>query len=324
MTIKEILEQADLYEYVSQYVDMEKRGREFWGLSPFQPEHTPSFSIDDEKGVWKDFSSGKGGNIIDFIVAYDGCSVGEAIGKLLSWMGIEPGEYTPRPESVKYMKRYRRRKNGLKQLPPKTELPKSSLDKFVRAPIKLWNDEGIAQETCDEFEIRYDPYEEAIIIPIRDGEGRLVNFCRRTTDPNYKILGIPKYIYKYPIGTIDFFYAWHKSKEEILQKKEVIIVEGAKSVMKLYQYGYRNSVAALTSHINEHQLLPLIKAGCSVVIAFDKGVFPYNDKNIRRLLKFCPVYYTLDRTGLLEDKDAPVDKGAAVWQELYENRIKMR
>ena len=69
------------------------------------------------------------------------------------------------------------------------------------------------------------------------------------------------------MGQIDFLYGWYKSQEEILQKKEVIIVEGAKSVMKLYQYGYRNAVAALTSHLNEHQLLPLIKAGCDVVIA---------------------------------------------------------
>ena len=324
MRITELLEQADIFEYISQYVELEKRGNEYWGLSPFQAEKTPSFSVNAEKQVWKDFSSGKGGNIIDFIVNYDNCTVGEAIRKLLAWLDIPPGEYTPRLETVKYMRKYRRRRNGLTPLPPKAELPQSALDKYLKTLIKLWNDEGISQEICDEFEIRYDPYEEAIIIPIRDNDGRLVNICRRTTDPNYKLFGIPKYIYKYPMGQIDFLYGWYKSQEEILQKKEVIIVEGAKSVMKLYQYGYRNAVAALTSHLNEHQLLPLIKAGCDVVIAFGKDAKPYNDNNIKRLRRFCQLYCVLDKTGLLGEKDAPVDKGKEVWIQLYENRVKLR
>lgn len=324
MTIREILEQSDLYDYVSQYVDLELKGKEYWGLSPFQEENTPSFSLNEEKQLWKDFSSGKGGNIVDFITEYHKCSVGEAIKKLLSWLNISESEYVPKSDTIRYMKKYKRRKNSFSLLPPKKALSESELDKYEKSKIELWIDEGIDQQTCDEFEIRYDPYDESIIIPIRDNSGRLVNICRRTTDPNYKIYGIPKYIYKYPMGQTDFLYGWAKSKDFIVSKKEVIIAEGAKSVMKLYQFGYKNSVAALTSHLNEHQILPLIKLGYDVVIAFDKDAKPYEDQNIKRLKKFCAVYLALDRHNFLDNKDSPVDKGKSVWDQIYQERIRLR
>ena len=60
------------------------------------------------------------------------------------------------------------------------------------------------------------------------------------------------------------------------------------------------------------------------MIAFDKDAKPYNDNNIKRLRRFCQLYCVLDKTGLLGEKDAPVDKGKEVWIQLYENRVKLR
>ena len=320
--LHELLEQSDLYTYVSQYVDLEYRGGEYWGLSPFNPEKTPSFSLNNEKQVWKDFSSGKGGNIITFIMEYDSCSPRTAIEKLVTWLNLPDGSYAPPPGIVRIMKKYAREKDREE---PKSHiiLPESELSKYEQVPIMDWEAEGISSKMCKEFEICYDPYEEAIIIPIRDSDGALINICRRTTDPRYKEIGIPKYIYKYHMGTVDFFYGWYKSKKDILEKREVVVVEGAKSVMKLYGYGYKNSVAALTSHINEKQMKILAKSGCAVIIAFDKDAKPFKDENIKKLRRYCPVFYTFDREGLLGEKDAPVDKGKEVWERLYQSKIRL-
>ena len=320
--LQDLLEQADLYEYVSQYVDMEFHNGEWWGLSPFNPENTPSFSVKPDENVWKDFSSGLAGNIVDFIKYYHNCSVGEAIRKLAEWLGVD-GEYTPPPRIVSFLKKSKKKPIKSTRVQHKI-LPESELKRYVRRPISSWIKEGISQETCDAFEILYDDFRDAVVIPIRDGDGKLVNVCYRTMDVNYKEFGIPKYVYKYPLGSLDFFYNWHRAKNVIQEKKQVILVEGAKSVMKMHQYGYENTVAALTSHINKEQLDILIRAKCDVVVAFDKDAKPREDKNILGLTRFTKVYLALDRWGLLQEKDSPCDRGAEVWQKIYENKFLLR
>ena len=70
MEVEEILDQVDILEYISQYCDFEKKGGEWWSLSPFTEEKTPSFSVNTEKQMFYDFSSGAGGNLIHFIEKY--------------------------------------------------------------------------------------------------------------------------------------------------------------------------------------------------------------------------------------------------------------
>ncbi len=323
MEPRELAEQADILAYISEYVELEQKGNEFWGLSPFTNEKTPSFSVDPQKGVWKDFSSGKGGDVISFIQEYDKCSFGEAVSKLREHLGIPKEKMTVPVQIVRVLKK-NRKKLKVRAAPERKILPEAVLKEYQHKAIQPWIDEGISQQTCAEFGILYDPHREAIVIPIYDTGGNLINLCMRTTNPHHKELGIPKYIYKYPMGTIDFFYGWNLNGEAILEKGEVIVVEGAKSVMKLRQFGYRNAVAALTSHLNERQMEILLKAGVDVVIAFDADASPATDENIRRLKRFCKVFVANDRWGYLGKKDAPCDKGNAVWEKIYEQRIRLR
>ena len=194
MEIEELLEQADILGYISQFVVLEPKNGEYWGLSPFQTEKTPSFSVDPSKKVWKDFSSGRGGNIISFIKQYFHCGFPEALHRLMEWMNIAPGEVREKPKIVGFMRGYGK-KEGPSSSTDRRVIPESELLRYSKEPIALWNQEGISQGVCDEFEIRYDPFEEAIVIPIRDGQGQLVNFSLRTTNPNYKLLGIPVEMY---------------------------------------------------------------------------------------------------------------------------------
>lgn len=95
MELSEILQQIDIVDYISQYVELEERNGEFWGLSPFKDEVTPSFSVRRESGTFYDFSSGIGGNLYTFIRFYFKCSRREAIEKLKQLTGFDGSVMAP-------------------------------------------------------------------------------------------------------------------------------------------------------------------------------------------------------------------------------------
>jgi len=76
-------------EVVGRRVKLRKAGREWKGLSPFNKEKTPSFFVNDQKAMWFDFSSGKNGNIFDFVMQTEGVSFPEAVERLAARAGIE-------------------------------------------------------------------------------------------------------------------------------------------------------------------------------------------------------------------------------------------
>lgn len=88
MEVAEILGSIDIVEYISQYIRLERRGREYWGLSCFTNEKTPSFSVDPEKGCWWDYSSAKGGNLAQFVIEHDHVSIAQAVRILKRYAGI--------------------------------------------------------------------------------------------------------------------------------------------------------------------------------------------------------------------------------------------
>ena len=109
-----------------------------------------------------------------------------------------------------------------------------------------------------------------------------------------------------------------------IKKKEVILFEGCKSVLLADSWGIKNTGALLTSHLSPNQLKILAKLGCRVVFALDKDVRIRDDHNIQILKNYVEVEYLWDRADLLEEKDAPVDKGNKVFQTLYKQRLRYR
>src|SRR6267154_2664169 len=82
-------------EVVGRRVKLKKAGREWKGLSPFNKEKTPSFFVNDQKAAWFDFSSGKNGNIFDFLMQTEGVSFPEAVERLASMAGVPLPRVTP-------------------------------------------------------------------------------------------------------------------------------------------------------------------------------------------------------------------------------------
>ena len=88
-TINRVLEEVDIFDVISQYVDLKKRGRNYFGLSPFRSETKPSFSVAPVKNMWYDFGSGQGGNAVQFLIEYEKISFSEAIRSLAEKHSIE-------------------------------------------------------------------------------------------------------------------------------------------------------------------------------------------------------------------------------------------
>lgn len=322
MTWEELIDEVDIVEYIEQYVDLSQRGAELWGLSPFKSENTPSFSVDPLKQKFYCYSSGLGGNIYSFIMEYHKVTFPESVDMLREFLGYD-GEATiiQRPPIVKLLKKLQPKSKRKKDTSDRKILASNYMDRFEKRDITWWQEEGLKQEVMDKIGVRYCPIQRRIITPIWDNEGRLINTSNRATF-DYKMELAPKFIYSFPIGTTDFLWGLHINKDKITEKKEVILVESYKSVMKLMGWGIENAVAVLTSHLNPEQLKIIIGLGVNVVVAFDKDAIPRKDEEILKLKRFCKVEFIEDKQGLLGEKDAPCDKTFNIWQELYEKRKK--
>ena len=86
--IDQINETADIVDIVSQRVDLQKRGKDYFGLCPFHSEKTPSFSVAPDKGIFHCFGCGKGGNSINFLMEYEKIDFIDAVMELANQLGI--------------------------------------------------------------------------------------------------------------------------------------------------------------------------------------------------------------------------------------------
>ena len=171
--------------------------------------------------------------------------------------------------------------------------------------------------------MRYDVLANRLVYPIRLPDGKIFNVAGRTLDTDFKEKKIRKYTYYHKMGTLDTLFGLYENRESILEKGEIILFEGAKSVMHASGYGYKNTSAVLTSHLNSFQTKILISLGVRVVFALDSDVNPTEDGEIRKLKHFVPCEWVRNRDGLLEPKMAPVDAGKEVWESLYRRRMRI-
>lgn len=332
MEASEIVAAVDMGEYLSQYMDFQQKGRELWANSCFTSEKTPSFSYDPAKKYFYDFSAGFGGNLVDFVMAHDHCTVAQAINILKKYAHItedSEGHAVPRLSMVSVAKKYR----PSSRPPPKCTakiLPENVMERyeFRKDKLKPWFDEGIPYEIMWEYGVRYDAFDDRIVYPIRNLDGQIFCISGRTCDPDYKSKGIRKYTYTTPIGSLPAIYGLYENKSEILSTSEALVFEGCKSVLKAKSFGHPNGVALLTSHLSQIQTEAFIKLasfnGVRFVFALDADVDIKADKNIMRLAKYARVEWIRNRNNLLDAKDSPVDKGKEVFEKLYNMRESVR
>lgn len=327
MELSDLVRSVDIVEYISQFVDLEQKGEEWWGLSCFKDEKTPSFSVRKDPPLFYDYSSGIGGNLYTFVKAYYRCSGYEAVQKIKQYAGVS-GEISGDGEKMAATidcKRFMRKK----QEPKKSNavvLPDDYMERYEKRYDKLavWEEEGISIESMQKFQVYYDEFSDRIVYPVRSVDGEIVNIGGRTLDPAWKEKGLRKYTYFKPWGVLNTIYGLFENMQEILEKQEVIIFEGCKSVLIADTWGIHNCAAILTSHLNPYQMKILARLGCRVVFALDKEVNVRNDYNISKLKNYINVEIIADAEGLIDEKDSPVDKGFEVFQCLYQGRKRFR
>lgn len=328
MNLSELINSIDIVAYISQFVDLTEKGGEYWGISPFThpPEKTPSFSVRGEANRWYDFSSGLGGNVFTFAKHYFNCTSSEAVEKLKEYAGVKCDLHiTQRLTATSVCKKYMPTKKAEKH--GSTSCLRSDIMQHYEydpEKFKIWIDEGISLEAIQHFQVRYDMFQDRLVYPVFGVDGKIMNIGARTLDPKWKEKGLRKYTYIYPWnGSLSTVYGVFENIEGILTSGEIVLFEGAKSVMKAWSWGIRNTGAILTSHLNPFQLMILLKLGCRVVFALDKDVDISKDYNIMKLKRFLNVQFIRDDDGLLDEKDAPVDKGEEVFRKLYSERRRL-
>jgi len=327
MEVSDLLDSVDIVDYLSQFLELEEKNGEYWALSPFTNEKTPSFSVRRETGKFYDFSSGLGGNLITFIKAYDKCSGSEAVKKLSEYAGVDDKDLKVRKklDATTRCRRFSPPRTHKKENKSKVLSPQI-MEKYEDNPAKLeaWRREGISDASLKRFGVKYDAFSDRLVYPIKNEAGEIVNVGGRTLDPDYKAKGLRKYTYFYSWGTINTIYGLSDNLEYIKKKNEIILFEGCKSVLLADTWGIRNTGAILTSHLSANQMKLLAKLGVHVTFALDKEVDERKDRNIARLRQYNNVFLLRDVDGLLDDKDAPVDKGQEVFIKLYESKIRYR
>ena len=327
MELDELIKSIDIVEFLSQFVELEQKGDEFWGLSCFKDEKTPSFSVRREPPVFFDYSSGIGGNVFTFVKFYYKCNAAEAIEILKKYAGFTGEIAAPREKMAATIvcKRFQKPKTTQKTSSA-TALPDDYMLRYEKRDDKLaiWEAEGISRASLDKFEVFYDSFSDRLVYPIRSISGKIVNVGGRTLDPLWKEKKQRKYCYFYSWGTLDTIYGLAENMDFIKKSGEIVLFEGCKSVLIADTWGIHNAGAILTSHLNPHQMKILAKLGCRVVFALDKDVRVRDDHNINKLKQYVNVEYIWDREDLLDEKDSPVDKGCEVFQKLYAQRLKLR
>ncbi len=296
-TVEEVLRVANVYDVISEYIDLQKAGSNYKALCPFHTEKTPSFMVSPQKNIFKCFGCGKSGSAITFLMDYEGMSFREAVLKLAQKYNIQV-RYTKDQEDQK-------EKNELVKIAEKIkDFYKNQLKKSVKAKEYIRN-RGLLPNVIDAFDIGFSPYSiedlltfcqkegishqqlkkiglitvkedgtlrdkfaGRIIFPIKDNRGRTVAFGGRIIEEGKQ----PKYINSpeteiYSKGKI--LYGMYEGKDFIREKKEVIVVEGYLDLISLYQIGIKNVVATLGTAMTPHHGKLLSKFVKKAILMFD-------------------------------------------------------
>lgn len=329
-TLKEINANADLLSYAQQVFELEKRGNDYFAHCPLHVDNTPSLCFSPDVNSYYCFSCGKSGGIIGFLMDFEGLPFAKAVEKAAALANLDLSSMC-QSKTVAFLKKWKQLLLAQKQRQPYQHeiLSNATMAKFDKAPVPEWEAEGILPEVLDLFGVRIDNIGNRIVYPVFDNDGNLINVKGRTRYTNYKKLKLAKYINYFKVGTIDYLQGLNVTMPFVKEKREIIVFESIKSVMKAYGWGYKNCASAEKHTLTPEQIELLIQLRVDVVLAYDsdisykKGDVRHNIDTLKRLTN---VYVIEDRDKLLggeSSKNAPVDCGKETWENLYASKRKV-
>lgn len=304
-TIGKIFDSADIVEVIGDFIHLKKSGSNFKGLSPFANEKTPSFMVSPGKRIFKDFSSGKGGNVVTFLMEHEQLSYPEA----LKWLAnkynieIEEAEETQEQIEAKHQKEALYLAHQFANEFFKTSLKDSNEGKSVG--LSYLKKRGYNLNTIDEFELGYSPddynaleneakkanyslgplkisglikegekgnydfFRGRIIFPIHNITGRIIGFGGRTLRTDKKVAKYFNSLESDIYNKSNVLYGLFQSKNEIIKTDSCLLVEGYTDVISLHHNGIKNAVSSSGTSLTEGQIRLIKRFTNNVVILYD-------------------------------------------------------
>jgi DNA primase len=300
--LDELRARLPVSEVVGKRVKLRKAGREWKGFSPFNKEKTPSFFVNDQKQAWFDFSSGKNGNIFDFVMQTEGLSFPEAVERLAALAGIPLPKVSPeaaaREQKVrslhdvmelaaKYYESVLASARGAKArgyLADRGLKPATQLEfRFGYAPADRYalkehlGSQGVSVADMievglliagDDIPVPYDRFRDRVIIPIHDQRGRVIAFGGRTLsdDVQPKYLNSPETALFHKGANL---FNFHRARSAAYDEGSVVVVEGYMDAIAIYQAGLKSVVATMGTSFTEDQISSLWRLAAEPVVCFD-------------------------------------------------------
>ena len=298
-------ETARVEEVIGDFVGLKKSGANFKGLSPFTQERSPSFMVSPVKQIWKDFSSGKGGNVVAFLMEHEHFSYPEAIRYLAKKYNVEIEE-TEQTDAEKEKLNERESMFLVAEHANsyfKETLWEASEGKAIG--LTYFKERGFTDETIKKFDLGYSPQEKdaftktalkngfqldflektgltivnesyqvdrfrgRVMFPIKSLSGRVVGFGGRILGENKKTA---KYLNS-PESEIyhksKVLYGIYEAKQSIAKEDVCYLVEGYTDVIQMVQSGVTNVVSSSGTALTELQIRLIQRLTQNIVVLFD-------------------------------------------------------
>ena len=313
--IEEVRSRNDVVDVISEYIKLQKKGRDYFGLCPFHGEKTPSFSVSYEKQMYYCFGCGAGGNVFRFIMEYENYSFVEALENLAERAGIELPKQDPSEEAkqradtrvqilqiqklaANYF--YSQLKTSTGQVAyqylKKRELSDETIKAFGLGYSNKYSDDlykylksqGYTDDilsksgliTFKESQGVYDKFWNRAMFPILDVNSKVIGFGGRVMGE-----GEPKYLNSPETIIFDKsrnLYGLNKAR--VSRKDSILLCEGYMDVIALHQAGFTNAVASLGTALTQGHASLLRRYTQKVYLTYDS-----DEAGVRAVLRGLPI-----------------------------------
>ncbi|MCK8448494.1 DNA primase [Lactiplantibacillus plantarum] len=307
--VEQVRSAVNIADFIGQYVQLKKAGKNLFGLCPFHEERTPSFSVNEQKQIFHCFSCGRGGNVFSFIMDLENVSFPEAVVKVADFGHIDlPASYTAQSQpaapkdqqQADLLKLYADSAKMYQHILVNTELGEPAL--------KYLHERGLDDETIKTFGIGYAPanqllldffkehqtdyqllrqsglfienqagdlrdrFVDRVLFPIKDASGRVIAFSGRILkkSPNE-----PKYLNSPETKLFNkrsVLFNFDLARGPIRQQKSVVLFEGFMDVIAAYRSGIQNGVASMGTSLTDEQIYMLERVTDTLYVCYDSDM----------------------------------------------------
>ena len=353
--ITEVKQRLDIVELVSEYVTLQKAGRNFKGLCPFHSEKHPSFFVFPEQQSWHCFGAcGTGGDIFSFIMKKEGIDFGQALRILAQRGGIT---LSPREAPSKVEDEKKERLFQINEAATEYYHHLLSSTKAGEAARSYLARRKVMSETIKEFRLgfspdawetlknyllgkgytekelieagliiekeeggSYDRFRNRLTFPICDIQGRVTGFGARVLDDS-----LPKYINSPQTSIFDkssILYGLDRAKSAVRKENLVIIVEGYTDVLTAHQHGWQNVVGSMGTSLTEKQMEGIKRLTNNITLALDADLAG-EEATLRgkAILAYSNSEVNVILLPLGKDPDEVIGEDPALWQKLVEQAM---